>query len=125
MNVDGIRNFLECASVFGCTDRLIRQHKAHVLVLTFSSLQGFAVGGATHAIAGYMAGEHVGWQDPTGAIPLSCLQQMGVVLEDGMFESLLAIGVLEEDWRRGHMDVGKEALVRGMASGGLDLGGRQ
>ena len=45
-----------------------------------------------------MAGEHIGWRDLTGAIQLSCLQQMGVVLEDGMFESLLAIGVLEEDW---------------------------
>lgn len=69
---------------------------------------GFAVGGATHAIAGFMAGKFVRWRDPTGAMPFFCLQLMGVVLEDGIFESLLAIGILEEDWRRGHMDVGKE-----------------
>ena len=55
-----------------------------------------------------MAGEHVRWRDPISATPFFCLQLMGVVLEDALFQSLLAIGVLEEDWRRGHMDLGKE-----------------
>ena len=69
---------------------------------------GFAVGGVTHAVAGFMAGKRVGWRDPTGAMPFFGLQLLGVVLEDGIFEILLANGVLGEDWRRGHMDGGKE-----------------
>ena len=69
---------------------------------------GFAVGGATHAIAGFMAGKQVGWRDPTGAMPFFGLQLMGVILEDAMFDTLVAIGILGKDWRKGHMDVGKE-----------------
>ncbi len=69
---------------------------------------GFAVGGATHAIAGWMAGNRIGWRDPTGAAVFFSLQLLGVMLEDAVFETLLATGAVQNDWRRGHMNDGKE-----------------
>ena len=69
---------------------------------------GFTFGGATHALAGWMAGERMWWQDETGAIAFFSMQLLGVMLEDAVFEIMLRLGKLEQDWRRGRKDNSKE-----------------
>ena len=69
---------------------------------------GFAVGGVTHVLAGWMTGKHSGWHDPTNAAKFFLLQLFGVVLEDAVVEVLLGVRVVRRDWRRNHMRGGKK-----------------
>ncbi|KAK8131990.1 hypothetical protein PG999_000163 [Apiospora kogelbergensis] len=98
---------------------------------------GFFLGGATHAVAGYMATKaskaslavaaaddasgpvRNRWDilplaDPTGAMRFFGLQLVGVVLEDAVFALLLRFGVLREDWRRNHMANGRAGYGKDM-----------
>ena len=62
---------------------------------------GFALGGMTHAIAGWMAGTRTRWQDDTGAVFFFSAQLIGVMLEDAVSHSMIRFGKLKSDWRKG------------------------
>lgn len=68
---------------------------------------GFAIGGLTHAIGGYMASSTDPLVDKTGSISFFFYQFCGVVMED------IVLGILRSvrgwtDWRRVQMDSSKK-----------------
>ncbi|KAK8104723.1 uncharacterized protein PG998_011756 [Apiospora kogelbergensis] len=75
---------------------------------------GFFLGGATHAVAGYLATKALKASLAVAAADDASGPLVGVVLEDAVFALLLRFGVLRDDWRRNHMANGKAGYGKDM-----------